>query len=86
MTIDHIDVINLCFEYPAERRFDYAGGTCTGRLSSLILVHTGTGHVGIGSAYSHAGWVTVIEKGRDTTSEQNPRKRLLPVTTFRPKN
>ena len=62
MKIDHIDVINLRHEYPAERRFAYAGGTCTGRLSSLILVHTDTGQVGIGSAYSHPGLVALIVK------------------------
>ena len=64
MKIDHIEVINLCFDYPAERRFAYAGGTCTGRLTSLILVHTDTGHVGIGSAYSHPGLVTIVVKGQ----------------------
>ena len=62
MKIDHIDVINLRYEYPAERRFAYAGGTCTGRLSSLILVHTDTGQVGVGSAYSHPGLVALIVK------------------------
>ena len=64
MKIDHIDVINLCYEYPAERCFAYAGGTCTGRLTSLILVYTDTRHVGIGSAYSHPGLVTLVVKGQ----------------------
>src|SRR5437868_2395180 len=64
MKIDHIEVINLCFDYPVARRFAYAGGTCTGRLTSLILVHTDSGHVGIGSAYSHPGLVTLIVKGQ----------------------
>jgi hypothetical protein len=62
MKIDHIEVINLRHEYPVERRFAYAGGTCTGRLSSLILVHTDRGQTGIGSAYSHPGLVTLIVK------------------------
>ncbi len=64
MKIDHIDVVNLLFEYPTERRFAYAGGTCTGRVTTLVLVHTDTGHVGVGSAYSHPGLVTLIIKGQ----------------------
>jgi L-alanine-DL-glutamate epimerase-like enolase superfamily enzyme len=64
MKIDHFDVINLRFEYPSALRFAYAGGTCTGRLTSLILVHTDTGQVGIGSAYSHPGLVALIVKGQ----------------------
>lgn len=64
MKIDHIEVINLCYDYPAAHRFAYAGGTCTGRLTSLILVHTDTGQVGIGSAYSHPGLVTIVVKGQ----------------------
>lgn len=64
MKIDHLEVINLCYEYLPAHRFAYAGGTCTGRLTSLILVHTDTGHVGLGSAYSHPGLITVIIKGQ----------------------
>ncbi len=64
MKIDHINVVNLLYEYPAERRFRYAGGTCTGRVTTLVLVHTDSGHVGIGSAYSHPGLVTPIVKGQ----------------------
>src|SRR5436309_3278437 len=62
MKIDRLEVINLCFAYPAERQFAYAGGTCTGRLTSLILVHTDAGQVGIGSAYSHPGLVALVVK------------------------
>jgi D-galactarolactone cycloisomerase len=64
MKIDHLDVINLHFEYPTGRRFVYAGGICTGRLTSLVLVHTDTPHVGIGSAYSHPGLVALVIKGQ----------------------
>lgn len=64
MKIDHVEVINLRYEYPAALRFAYAGGTCTGRLTSLILVHTDTGQVGVGSAYSHPGLVTLIVKNQ----------------------
>src|SRR5437763_34334 len=64
MKIDHIEVITLRFEYPPARRFAYAGGTCTGRLTSLVLVHTDTGHLGVGSVYSHPGLVALVVKGQ----------------------
>ena len=64
MKIDRIEPISLLFEYPPERRFRYAGGTCTGRVTTLVLVHTDTGQVGIGSAYSHPGLLTLILKGQ----------------------
>lgn len=63
MRIRDIEVINLCFEYPPERRFRYAGGVCTGRLTSLVKVHTDEGLVGLGSVYSHPVLVrTIIEE------------------------
>ncbi len=62
MRIRDIEVINLHFAYPAKRRFRYAGGVCTGRLTSLVKVHTDAGLVGLGSVYSHPGLVrTIIE-------------------------
>jgi L-alanine-DL-glutamate epimerase-like enolase superfamily enzyme len=64
MKIDHLEVVNLLYEYPSERRFRYAGGTCTGRVTSLVLVHTDSGHAGIGSAYSHPGLASLIIKGQ----------------------
>jgi len=60
MKIDRTEVINLCFEYPEEHRFTYAGGVCNARLTSLILIHTDTGEVGVGSAYSHPALVYLI--------------------------
>ena len=60
MRIDHIEAINLRYEYPRQARFRYAGGTCTARGTTLILVHTDTGQVGVGSAYSHPGLVYLI--------------------------
>ena len=60
MKIDHIECINLLFEYPNRAGFRYAGGICTGRLTSLVLVHTDTGEVGIGSAYSHPAMVYLV--------------------------
>lgn len=90
MKIDHLDVINLRHEYPAERRFTYAGGTCTGRLTSLILVHTDDGHVGIGSAYSHPGLVYLIVKdqlepllrGQDPREVEYLWERMYAVTRW----
>lgn len=64
MKIAHIEVLNLLFDYPEGRRFTYAGGTCTGRVTSLICVTTEDGRVGIGSAYSHPGLVYLIVKGQ----------------------
>lgn len=90
MKIDHIEVINLRHEYPVERRFAYAGGTCTGRLSSLILVHTDSGQTGIGSAYSHPGLVTLIVKqqlepllrGRDPRDVEFLWERMYAITRW----
>ena len=62
MKIDHLEVINLRFEYPGGSGFTVAAGMCTGRLTSLVIVHTDTGHVGIGSAYSHPALVYLIVK------------------------
>ena len=53
MKIRNIEVINLRFEYPSAQRFRYAGGVCTGRLTSLVKVYTDDGIVGLGSVYSH---------------------------------
>lgn len=62
MKIDHIETLHLCYSYPPERRFTYAGGVCTGRLTSLVLVHTDTGRTGVGSVYSHPGLVELVVK------------------------
>lgn len=62
MKIDHIECITLLFEYPHRSGFCYAGGICTGRLTSLVLVHTDTGEIGIGSAYSHPAMVETVIK------------------------
>jgi len=60
MKIDHVEVINLLFEYPGGQRFQYAGGVCTARVTSLIRVHTDNGLVGVGSVYSYPGAVALI--------------------------
>lgn len=62
MKIDAIETLHLKYEYPPGDRFRYAGGTCTGRLTSLILVHTDAGQTGLGSVYSHPGLVELTVK------------------------
>ena len=60
MKIERIEAINLLYQYPENDRFQYAGGICTNRLTTLILVHTDTNHVGIGSVYSHPSLIHLI--------------------------
>lgn len=64
MRIRDIEVINLRFEYPPDGRFRYAGGVCTGRVTSLIRVHTDSDLVGLGSVYSHPDLVRLIVEGQ----------------------
>src|SRR5262249_34615324 len=58
MKIDRVETINLLFEYADG--FTYAGGKGTGRLTTLGLVHTDNGQIGIGSAYSHPALVYLV--------------------------
>jgi len=60
MKIDHVEAINLTYNYPDADKFQYGGGVCDGRLTTLILVHTDNGQVGIGSVYSHPGLIYLI--------------------------
>ncbi len=60
MKIDRIEAINLRFEYPGGYGFQGAGGVCTARLTTLVLVHTDSGQVGIGSTYSNPALVYLI--------------------------
>ncbi len=60
MKIDHIETIHLRYEY--DDGFTYAGGVCTGRLTSLVRVFTEEGAVGLGSVYSHPGLVELVVK------------------------
>jgi D-galactarolactone cycloisomerase len=62
--IDEIEVVNLRFEYPPGRGFRYAGGTATGRLTTLVRVHAADGRVGTGSAYTHPELARVIIEGQ----------------------
>ncbi len=63
MRIEDVEVINLRFAYPEGGGFRYAGGTVTARVTSIVLVHTDTRHVGIGAAYSHPDLVRTIIEG-----------------------
>lgn len=63
MRINEIEVLNLRFAYPDGGGFSYAGGTATGRLTSLVLVHTDRGPVGLGAAYSHPDVVRIVVEG-----------------------
>lgn len=60
MKIDHIECINLLFNYPHRRGFESSGGVTTSRVTSLVLVHTDKNEVGIGSAYSHPALVQIV--------------------------
>lgn len=63
MKIEAIEVINLRFTYPEGRGFSYAGGTATGRLTSIVRVTASDGQIGIGTAYSHPDLVRTIVEG-----------------------
>src|SRR5262245_36892484 len=62
MKIDRVETINLLFEYTDG--FEYAGGKCTGRLTTLVLVHCDNGTLGVGSCYTHPAlaWVVVQQQ------------------------
>ncbi len=64
MKIRGVEVITLCFTYPREQAFQFAGGLCTGRLSCLIKVYTDDGAVGLGSVYSHPELVRTVVEGQ----------------------
>lgn len=90
MRIERIEVANLMFEYPGAARFRFAGGTCTGRLTSLIVVTADSGLTGIGSCYSHPGLVgTIVEtqfdpilRGRDPLDVESIWDELYRLTRW----
>jgi L-alanine-DL-glutamate epimerase-like enolase superfamily enzyme len=63
MRIDRIETIHLHFAYPNLCGFTSAGGTTSGRLTSLVKVHTGDGRTGIGPVYSHPALVEAVVMG-----------------------
>ena len=64
MRITDVKVVNLFYEYPERVGFRYAGGVCTGRLTSLVRVETDEGVEGIGSAYSNPDMVRCVVEGK----------------------
>lgn len=90
MKIDQVEVINLIYHYPPERRWRYPGGECTARVTSLVVVHTDTGHVGVGSAYTHPGMVYLTVKhqlepmliGMDPTDVETIFQRCYGLTRW----
>lgn len=60
MRIADIETLHLRFEYPPERQFLCAGGRCTARVTTLVVVHTDDGRSGVGTVYSHLGLVELV--------------------------
>ena len=90
MKIRSVEVIALCFTYPPEQAFRFAGGLCAGRLTCLVKVRTDTGAIGLGSVYSHPDLVrTVVEGqlrdfliGEDPTHIERLWDRMYSVTRW----
>ncbi|MEM7031112.1 MAG: mandelate racemase/muconate lactonizing enzyme family protein [Chloroflexota bacterium] len=90
MKIDHIEAINLRYEYPQEDQFQYGGGICTARLTTIIKVHTDQGLVGLGSVYSHPGMVYLIVRdqldpmlrGEDATDVEGIWEKMYGLTRW----
>jgi D-galactarolactone cycloisomerase len=90
MKIEHIEALNLRFEYPADGGFRYAGGRVTSRVTTIIRVHTDGPHVGMGAAYSHPDLVKlVIERnlaphllGRDPTAVEELWELMYGLTRW----
>jgi L-alanine-DL-glutamate epimerase-like enolase superfamily enzyme len=90
MKIEHVEVLNLHFDYPSGAGFRYAGGTVTSRVTSLICVHTDGPHTGIGAAYSHPDLVKLIVErhlgphlvGRDPTEVEELWELMYSLTRW----
>ena len=88
MKIDRLETIHLCFEY--DEGFTYAGGTCSARVTTLVLVHTDTGAVGIGSGYSHPGLMELVLQhqlapflqGEDPTQVETLWEKMYRITRW----
>ena len=63
MNIEDIKVINLLYKIPNEKRMAYAGGSITGRLTTLVQVETNNRLLGFGSAYSHPELLRIVIEG-----------------------
>ena len=90
MKIEHVEAVNLLCQYPENDRFQYAGGVCTNRLTTLILVHTDTNYVGIGSVYSHPALIYLIVRdqlnplliGEDPCNVEELWKKMYGLTLW----
>lgn len=90
MKIEEIEVTTLLYEYPSDQGFQFAGGYCTGRVSSLIRVVTENGITGVGSVYSHPDLVrTIVQRnlrgllvGRDPMEIEEIWQRCYNVTRW----
>jgi L-alanine-DL-glutamate epimerase-like enolase superfamily enzyme len=58
--IDHVELVNLRYEYPPPGGFAYSAGVCTARFTSLVFVHTDNGLTGVGSAYTHPAMAHLV--------------------------
>jgi len=90
MKIEHVEAVNLLCQYSENDRFQYAGGVCTNRLTTLILVHTDTNYVGIGSVYSHPALIYLIVRdqlnplliGEDPCNVEELWKKMYGLTLW----
>jgi D-galactarolactone cycloisomerase len=88
--IEHIEALNLRFDYPGGKGFRYAGGQVTSRVTTIVRVHTDGPEVGIGAAYSHPDLVKlVIERnlaphliGRDPTEVEDLWELMYGLTRW----
>ncbi|MCE9591149.1 MAG: mandelate racemase/muconate lactonizing enzyme family protein [Planctomycetes bacterium] len=88
MKIAAIETAHLLYRY--DKPFTYGGGVCTGRLASLVFVHTDDGRTGIGSVYSHPGMVELVVKrqleplliGRDAADIDGLWKMMYGLTRW----
>ena len=90
MRIEHVEAINLLHRYPEEHRFQYGGGVCDARLTTLILVHTECGAVGVGSVYSYPALVYLLVReqlasvlmGEDPTEVEALWEKMYALTRW----
>ena len=88
--IELVEAINLLHRYPERHRFQYGGGICDARLTTLILVHTECGAVGVGSVYSYPALVYLIVReqlasvlvGEDPTEVEALWEKMYALTRW----
>ena len=90
MRIEHVEAINLLHAYPEQHRFQYGGGICDARLTTLIVVRTECGAVGVGSVYSYPALVYLIVReqlaavlvGEDPTEVEALWEKMYALTRW----